>query len=298
MKKLPPYNNKVKVNKVRQGMIAYESRQPDYTIGFETGDISPYAHIVDEDVDPSEVDLSSFRLKNHLNRKFWKNGVLDSRIRLKLLDIADEFIDSLNIDWVTPEDIIITGSLAHFTWNPQYSDIDLHIVMDFKKVDERTDFVKEYFDAKKREWNENHSGIKIFGYPVEVYVQDKSEVNNSNGVYSLEKNKWLKKPDRSSLNAKEVHQSRIRKRVATFMNAIDEVEAKSKTDDDYMLEKCYDRAQLIFKKIKNERKRGFEKSDSEMNDGNLIFKSLRRNGYIEKILSIMAKISDKLNSLP
>ena len=65
------------MNKVRQGMIAYESRQPDYTIGFETGDISPYAHIVDEDVDPSEVDLSSFRLKNHLNRKFWKNGVLD-----------------------------------------------------------------------------------------------------------------------------------------------------------------------------------------------------------------------------
>ena len=100
---------------------------------------------IDESLTPSEVDLSSFNIKKELNPKFWKNDRLDSRIRMKLLDSADDFIDFLGVDWVKPEDITITGSLANYNWNQKYSDIDLHIIMDYSKVDERTDFVDNYF---------------------------------------------------------------------------------------------------------------------------------------------------------
>ena len=48
---------------------------------------------IDESLAPSEVDLSSFNIKKELNPKFWKNDRLDSRIRMKLLDIADDFIN-------------------------------------------------------------------------------------------------------------------------------------------------------------------------------------------------------------
>ena len=39
---------KNKINKVRQGIIAYEDREPDFEIGFETPDASSYAHMVNE----------------------------------------------------------------------------------------------------------------------------------------------------------------------------------------------------------------------------------------------------------
>ena len=73
--------------------------------------------------------------------------------RGQLLDIADDFTDSLQVDWVKPKDIIITGSIANYNWSEEYSDIDLHVLYDFKKVDKRVDFVKNYFDAKKKNWN-------------------------------------------------------------------------------------------------------------------------------------------------
>ena len=103
---------------------------------------------LNEDTSPEDIDFSSFEIQDELNPNFWKNDRLDSRIRLKLLDIADDFTDFLNVGWVKPEDITMTGSLANYNWS-DYSDIDLHIIIDYKKVDDRTNFVAEYFKSKK-----------------------------------------------------------------------------------------------------------------------------------------------------
>jgi hypothetical protein len=98
-----------------------------------------------------KVDLSSFTPQDELNPKIWaEDGILNSRVRLRLLDIADEFVDSLDVDWVEVEDIILTGSLANYNWSVEHSDIDLHIIIDYKKVDKRVDFVREYFNSKKQ----------------------------------------------------------------------------------------------------------------------------------------------------
>ena len=51
------------------------------------------------------------------------------------------------------------------------SDIDLHILLDFKEVNDNVDLVKDYFNAVKALWNYLHD-IRIKGYEVEVYVQD------------------------------------------------------------------------------------------------------------------------------
>ena len=54
----------------------------------------------------------------------------------------------------------------------------------------------------------------------------------------------------------------------------------------------------LFDKIKGERKRGFEKSGGkEINNHNIIFKALRRNGYIGKLVNIKSTAYDKLKSL-
>ena len=252
-----------------------------------------------EIVEPDDVDLSSFNIKKHLNPKFWDNGHLDTRIRLKLLDIADDFFDSLGVDWVEPVDVIITGSIANYNWNKKYSDIDLHILVDYEDVDERVDFVREYFTLKKNAWNEKHKNLRIFGFPVEVYVQDANEPHASSGVYSIDKDKWLTEPDFDKLRSGKVDKKHVREMVSTYMNKIDcliDIYKKHK-DDDYEMKKVAKDASEMFDEIKKMRKDDLAKYGREMCDGNIIFKALRRSDYIGKLIKLKDLTYDKINSL-
>lgn len=270
--------------------------------GDVVGEPSPsYANEnIDESLAPSEVDLSSFNIKKELNPKFWKNDKLDSRIRIKLLDIADDFIEFLGVDWVKPEDITITGSLANYNWNKKYSDIDLHIIMDYSKVDERTDFVDNYFYSQKKLWNEEHKDLKIFGFPVEVYVQDINKKHTSSGVYSLEKNEWVIEPEREKLSKKKVNKERIKKTVSQYTEKIDKLvdDSKNTNGDDYKMRKVYEGAQQLFDEIKKLRREDLAGANNEINEGNIIFKALRRLGYIDKLDKVINKGYNTLNSLP
>lgn len=259
-----------------------------------------YAPKVDESLAPSEVDLSSFNIKKELNPKFWKNDKLDSRIRIKLLDIADDFIEFLGVDWVKPEDITITGSLANYNWNKKYSDIDLHILIDYSKVDKRTDFVDNYFYSQKKLWNEEHKDLRIFGFPVEVYVQDVNKEHTSSGVYSLEKNEWVIEPEREKLSKKKVNKERIKKTVSQYTEKIDKLvdDSKNTDGDEYKMRKVYEGAQKLFDEIKKLRREDLSDANNEINEGNIIFKALRRLGYIDKLDKVINKGYNTLNSLP
>lgn len=255
--------------------------------------------IASEIVEPDDVDLSSFNIKKHLNPKFWDDGHLDTRIRLKLLDIADDFFDSLGVDWVEPVDVIITGSIANYNWNKKYSDIDLHILIDYEDVDERVDFVREYFTLKKNAWNEKHKNLRIFGFPVEVYVQDANEPHASSGVYSIDKDKWLTEPDFDKLRSGKVDKRHVREMVSTYMNKIDcliDIYKKHK-DDEHEMRKVAKDASEMFDEIKKMRKDDLAKYGREMCDGNIIFKALRRSDYIGKLIKLKDLTYDKINSL-
>ena len=253
----------------------------------------------DEIVEPDDVDLSSFNIKKHLNPKFWDDGHLDTRIRLRLLDIADDFFDSLGVDWVEPEDVIITGSIANYNWNRDHSDIDLHILVDYEDVDERVDFVREYFTLKKNEWNDKHKGLRIFGFPVEVYVQDANEPHASSGVYSIDRDEWITEPDREKLRAGKVDKRHIREMVSTYMNKIDNLIDiyKHHKGDEYEMRKVADDAAEMMGEIKKLRKDDLAKYNREMCDGNIIFKALRRSDYIGKLIKLKNLAYDKINSL-
>lgn len=247
-------------------------------------------------ISSKNIDFSSFEVQDELNPNFWKDERLDSRIRLKLLDIADDFTDFLNVDWVKPEDITMTGSLANYNWS-DYSDIDLHIIIDYKKVDKRAKFVAEYFKSKKDLWNNEHKNLKIYGFPVEVYVQDKNEPHASSGVYSLEKDKWLEKPEKKK-NPKKKDLEAAGRNASKWMNKIDTLMSRyypDKTDSEK--ESILDDLDDIFDDIKDDRKGAFKRGEDEMNPNNLTFKVLRRNGYLDKIWDKKTEIYDELNSL-
>ena len=245
----------------------------------------------------SDVDLSSFKIQDKLNPKIWVNDLMDSRVRLKLLDIAQDFVEFLDVTWVKPEDTIVVGSIANYNWS-RYSDIDLHVVIDYSKVDDRKKFVENYFQSKKKEWNDTHDKISIFGFPVELYVQDKDADNASSAVYSIDKNKWLKKPTRNTFTKKDIDSESIKKRASKIMTDIENIEDDDKdSNDEYRNRKLYDRSSNLIDDITNKRKKSLSATKDEMNTDNLVFKVLRRNGYLDKLFNLRDKTYDKMNSL-
>lgn len=246
------------------------------------------------EIEASDINLSSFKAKDELHPKIWVNNKINSRIRLKLLDIADDFIDSLEIDWVKPKDIILAGSIANYNWS-RYSDIDVHIIMDYNEVYRNKLFVKDYFNAKKDLWKNNHNELTIYGFPVEMYVEDVDEPSDSSGKYSLIKNKWLNEP--KNLENAKINATYVKKEAAKYINQIDGLHSKLRNEDiDAKIIDIGKRAQNLLKKLKGIRKESLQRS-GEMGSGNIIYKILRRMSYLDRLRNIINWSYDKGNSI-
>ena len=251
---------------------------------------------LEAEVEASDVKLDSFKKNDTLAPRIWDCFDLNPRARLKLLDIADDFWDFVNITWVKRKGIHLTGSICNFNWS-KFSDIDLHLVVDFSEIDERKDFVQEYFDAKKNEWNKEHSKLKIYGYPVELYVEDVDAETTSGGLYDLEENKWIKKPNSDNIKPIGLDKYEIKTKSAKLMTAIDDLyDEFENTDDDAQLRKIGTKAHKLLNKIKRMRKFGLNRG-GESDSFNIIYKVLRRSDYMESLWRLNSELYDKLNSI-
>lgn len=279
-----PFNMTEDKKYVRQGIIPYGDGE--CCIGENEERLN--------EVEASDISLKSFEIQDDLNPKFWINNKLNSRIRLKLLDLADEFIDTLAVDWVKPEDIVLTGSIANYNWS-KYSDVDVHILIDYKKVWKKTEFVQDYFDSKKELWTQEHGDLKIYGFPVEMYVEDTNADNSSSGVYSLNENKWIKEPN--DFQDAELNENYIKRISAKIMTAIDNIEDKIKEEkDNHKLETSSEKLKKLFDKLHKQRQESLGKH-GEMSTYNIIWKVLRRSGYLDKIWDIINNVYNKVNSI-
>ena len=207
--------------------------------------------------------------KDSLNDKIWTSeDALRPRIRKALMRIAEDFMDSLDVK-VKIEDITFTGSLANYNYSPQ-SDIDLHVIVNFDKFKKHKDLAKGYFDKSRRIWNNKHK-ITVKGYEVEVYVQDETEPHHSSGVYSIEKNDWLVVPLKISPN---FDVDVVQKKASDLMKRIDDALGE-------------DASLSILSRLKDKiikmRSEGLEK-EGETSTENLVFKVLRRKGYLQKLM--------------
>jgi peptidoglycan hydrolase-like protein with peptidoglycan-binding domain len=236
--------------------------------------------------------LKSFNLQDNLNPKIWSDNNGDikmlPKVRETLLDISNEFIEYLNIDIIV-SDIIMTGSLSNYNWS-EFSDVDLHIVADFNQFPEDIiPLYEELFKLKKTLFNENHN-IKVYGYDVELYVQNEEESHFSSGVYSVLHNEWITKPKKENV---KIDINLIKNKTKQWMDTIDSLveNIESTTLDE--AKKIIERYK---EKLKKYRSSGLEKK-GEYSDENLVFKVLRRNGYLEKLFNLENQYIDKELSL-
>ena len=229
--------------------------------------------------------IQSFNLQDDLNRRVWEEGdTLKEEIKKDLIKVAKDYLDNLEID-VELDDIIFTGSLANYNWS-EYSDFDVHLIFDFKKVNEDEELVKKYLDTSEKLWKSQHD-IKIKGFPVELYCQDANQPHHSTGVYSLLNSIWLKKPSRENFTPDE---GLIRKKAEKVMTQIKDLENDINSDLPY--EQFKEKFSKVWKKIKDSRQSGLDR-EGEFSIENLVFKLLRRNGYIERVVNAKRRAYDK-----
>lgn len=209
-----------------------------------------------------------------LNPGLWTNGSLRPEVRNKLNIIAHDFCKQHIIPSGAIENITLTGSMANFNWS-KYSDIDLHILVNFEMVDENDDLLNDYFRLAKSMWNNSHD-IKICEHEVEVYIQDSREVHHSTGIYSISFDEWIEKPSENT--SAKPNSSDVKQKAEDFITRIDKIQRMVQDNHDGSLEE----ASRVRGRIKSMRRAGLE-SAGEFSIENLAFKYLRDNGHLDRL---------------
>ena len=218
------------------------------------------------------------KFHDELNPKLWDGLELKPDVKEKLNEIAEAFKEYLDIPEDAILDIRITGSSASYNYT-EYSDLDLHLIIDYEKVHEDCPLVEGYLWSYKSQFNANHD-ISIYGVPVELYAEDSKQEAISNGVYSLVEDRWLKEP----------------KKIPPTDNDED-VQAKYQELKD-AIDKCDDSevANELLDKIYTMRKSGLAEV-GEFSTENMAFKLLRNDGSIDKLKKLKKEKVDKQLSL-
>ena len=218
------------------------------------------------------------KFKDKLNPKIWTGFNLKPEVKDKLKEISDAFTEYLDIPSDAIKDVRITGSSANYNYTP-HSDIDLHLIVDYDKVHEDCPVVEGYLWSMKSQFNDDHD-INIYGIPVELYAEDSRAQAISNGVYSLLKDKWLKKPEKIKPTDND---NAVNAKYNELKEAID------RCDDS-------EEAQKLLDKIYQMRKSGLSEH-GEFSTENLAFKKLRDSGKLEKLKKLKKQKIDKQLSL-
>lgn len=208
--------------------------------------------------------------------------ILKQDVKQALKQIASAFLTELSDSGipVIPADIRLLGSNAGFDYTP-HSDIDLHIVVDFEGVAACKEVLAACFAAEKALFNQNHD-ITVKGIPVELYVEDVKAGTDSEGIYSLQFDKWIKMP---SPYAGVVDDTEAQQLLPRWQSIITAAIARNDYDD---IQKTINRLYMI-------RKTGLE-TGGRFSTGNLLFKLIRNEGLLDELKAARdAALSSKLS---
>ena len=221
------------------------------------------------DLNLALLDEEKIKFHKTLNPKIWNGYELKHEVGVKLMEIASNFVAYLDIDGFNIQDIIFTGSMANYNYTDQ-SDIDLHIICDFSKLPTECPLLaNDYVNAKKKIYNEHHH-IKIYGYDVELYVEDSSQPALAGGKYSLLFKEWIKKPTPIEFEVEDVVDSE------EFKDLVERIKQATCTGNNG------EEANRLLNDIYEMRKSGLAQG-GEFSFENLLFKALRNRGYLDDL---------------
>lgn len=217
--------------------------------------------------------LKEYQTHSELNPAIWKDGELLPKLRDGFMKIAEKFYEFLKVDTALL-DVILIGSNANYNWT-KYSDIDLHVVINYMDVSDNLHMTKNYLHLQKALWNHEYP-LKYKGINIELYAQDMNEdLHASVGIYSIAHGKWINrpKPDLVSIDDSLIHM-----KAEPF-----EYEIANLKQNDPELE---NRIREILLRLRNLRQAGLE-AEGEYSIENLAFKYLRNKGLIDRLKELL-----------
>lgn len=229
--------------------------------------------------------LSETTLEYHdtLNPDLWDEYTLKPEVASKLIMIAHTWAAFSKIPPQAIKDIILVGGNANYNYTP-FSDIDLHLVVDTSALGECEEVIQEYLRNKKQLWSFLHD-IKIYGHDVELYAQDiKTPFVSGQGVYSIQNNQWLAKPEHKQVNLDDPD---VQKKVVDYVRRIDTLISSNADEKSF---------ESMKEKLRNMRSSGLQ-AGGEFAPENLAFKELRNLGHIDRLNDYLRTSQDKLLSL-
>ena len=182
----------------------------------------------------------------------------------KLKNIADEFIKYIEIP-LNIVDIEVVGSNASYNYN-ENSDIDLHIIVNNEVNYVDPEILRMLYNSKKNSFNDNYD-LDIDGIPVEVYIEDVSDGNATNGRFSVRDNQWVVKPEPIHYEIPDIADT-----LTEYVNKCNEALQSTNAQD--ILD--------LVNEIYMMRKLGLAE-EGEASVGNLVFKELRNMDMIPKL---------------
>ena len=220
-----------------------------------------------------------------LNVKFWDGLTLRTEVRDKLLEIGYIWAEFAKIPSNAIQDIILVGGNANYNYT-EYSDLDLHLVVDKDEIAAcQTDFLDDFLRDKKRLWALTHD-VNLYGQPVELYAQDINDPTPKNqGTYSVLNGWWIQEPRKQYVDFSD---PLLKQKVRDMMERIDDL-IDTQADDITVLNK-------LKEKIRTMRGSAIQRG-GEFALENLVFKELRNRGYLDKLSKYIRTIEDRNLSL-
>ena len=227
-----------------------------------------------------------------LHPQFWDEFEFKEDVLKPILKIVDDFVkDDAHISPEMVEDVQLTGSLANYNYS-EYSDLDVHILLDFADINKDEEIVKRALDGKRFIWNLRHD-IKFNGHEVELYFQDIHEPHVASGLFSLSGNRWIKKP---KYEKPEVDHEDVVKKANSFKKELDLLaDVLDNISDEKEFSLINRRAKKLKEKIMRMRKEGLA-GKGEFSVENLAFKNLRNDQTIARLNDLIIKSYDLMYS--
>lgn len=219
--------------------------------------------------------LKEYQTQSTLNPKIWINDELKPRLHNGFMNIAQHFYEFLE----TPAamlDVILIGSSANYNWT-KFSDIDIHVVINYLEIGDNLHLVENYLRAKKSIWNTNYP-LKYKGMNIELYAQDSNDnLHSTVGVYSIMNQEWIHKPDSTMIS---IDDDAIQQKAQAYEYEIDCL----KDDDPQITFKIKD----LLKRLRNLRQTGLE-AEGEYSLENLAYKHLRNSGHLTRLKDLLQR---------
>lgn len=275
----PEFNPDVGEKIFKQNLMKYKEQIDSFINNFTEDKIESFnvqtkyiLNLIESHMDNNNLNESSMitleeaiEVHDNLNPKLWNTDMtLKEEVLIKLKEISDEFINYIEIP-LNIVDIEIVGSNASFNYTSK-SDIDLHIIVNFALSYIEPAILQQLYNSKKNSFNSNYD-LTIKGLPVELYVEDIMSGNATNGRYSILKQEWIKIPVPITYDIPDISKelSEYEEKCDKALKSNDAEEIQDLINEIYMM-----------------RKLGLAE-DGEASIGNLVFKELRNENYLNKL---------------